>query len=142
MLVRMHVLHTVGGKEAKPQYPQASQYFFCANTSQSKYMRPLCNSDLLCFHITSQATPSTSTCLNNPRDLPKIAPNLLGAETNQTQPCAAFLDAYMQSQMLDPYHFPAQIWHTHGLYPCIKYKINKNNNKLIIKKTGERIIEA
>src|SRR5882724_8618566 len=32
----------------------------------SKYMRPLCNSDLLWFHITSQATTSTSTCLNNP----------------------------------------------------------------------------
>jgi len=29
-----------------------------------------------------------------------------------------------------------------GLYLCIKYKINKKNNKRIIKKTAERIIES
>jgi len=29
-----------------------------------------------------------------------------------------------------------------GCYLCIKYKINKKNNKRIIKKTGERIIRS
>jgi len=41
------------------------------------------NSDLLCFHITSRATPSTSHISTTPETFLKIAPNLLEAEMNK-----------------------------------------------------------
>jgi len=47
-----------------------------------------------------------------PWDLPKIAPNLLEADSNPNQALCRFLDAYMQSWMLDPHQFPAQSQYT------------------------------
>jgi len=73
---------------------------------------------------------------NNNKQINK-KPHLSQTTLNQIQPCALFW-----MHICSPKFFPAQSQHTHGLYLCIKYKINKKNNKIIIKKTAERIIES
>src|SRR5467141_2404052 len=98
----MHVLHTVGGKEAKPQSPGAPVVGLWNTKKKRKKTSP----------ITDHIKPNPALC------------------------CFSGCIYAVPNFSLHRASIPM------GLYLCIKYKINKNNNKRIIKKTGERIIES